>query len=38
MPAFDGDFFWKLAAWTIGTCLVAITTALALGVESSLLG
>jgi hypothetical protein len=38
MPGFDGDFFWKLAAWTIATCMVAISAALAMGVEPSLAG
>jgi hypothetical protein len=38
MPGFDQDIFWKLAAWTLATYAGAVTAALALGIEPSLLG
>jgi hypothetical protein len=38
MPGFDPDIFWKLAAWTIATYAGAISAALALGLEPSLMG
>jgi hypothetical protein len=38
MPGFDGDIFWKLAAWTTAICVSAIAVTLALGIEPSLLG
>jgi hypothetical protein len=38
MPGFDRDIFWKIAAWTIATYAGAISAALALGLESALIG
>jgi hypothetical protein len=38
MPGFEGDSFWKLAAWTTALCISAIAASLALGIEPSLLG
>jgi hypothetical protein len=38
MPGFEKDIFWKLAGWTFGIYVGAVTTALAFGIEPSLLG
>jgi hypothetical protein len=38
MPGFEKDIFWKLAGWTFAVYAGAVTTALAFGIEPSLLG
>jgi hypothetical protein len=38
MPGFDGDGFWKLAAWTTAICVSGMAATLALGFDTSLLG
>jgi hypothetical protein len=38
MPGFEKDIFWKLAGWTFVVYVGAVTTALAFGIEPSLLG
>jgi hypothetical protein len=37
MQGFD-DIFWKLTGWTVSIYVGAVTTALAFGIEPSLLG
>jgi hypothetical protein len=38
MPASNENTFWKLAVWTFAIYAGAVTTALALHIEPSLLG
>jgi hypothetical protein len=38
MTGFEKDIFWKLAGWTFAVYAAAVTTALAFGIEPSLLG
>ena len=37
MSGFD-EIFWKLAGWTFSIYVAAVTTALAIGIEPSLIG
>jgi hypothetical protein len=38
MPGIEKDIFWKLAGWTLGIYVGAVSTALAFHIEPSLLG
>jgi hypothetical protein len=38
MRGLTEDIFWKLAGWTLAIYAGAVTTALALGIEPSLVG